>query len=40
MDERYFARFEYKVSLGRLSYIAQGPDHILMETRAIGHEGG
>ena len=40
MDERYFARFEYKVGLGRLSYIAQGPDLILMETRSIGHEGG
>ena len=28
MDERYFSKFEFKMSFGRISYIAQSQGHL------------
>ena len=34
MDERDFARFEFKMSFGRITYIAQHPSAALIKYRA------
>ena len=48
MDDQAFAKFEFKMSLGRISYIAQGPrkppiveiKHNWKETQARREGGG